>query len=214
MPKGVYLRTKDPWNKGLSKVQYPQLSRIAWNKGLTKETDARLIEMGVKGAISRKGREPWDKGLQTGPRSEDTKKKIGASHKRLWGDPAYAKMKAEQLLEGNKNARPNKPEKEVIGILKSLSSDIKYVGDGKYWIPGIRMNPDFINEDKKQIIEVFGCFWHCCKKCGHQNRDNQRRKDASRITEFRKLGYLVLVIWEHELKNHIRVIKKMVEFHV
>ena len=138
------------------------------------------------------------------------KKKIGGSIRELWKNPKYAIMAMTNSTKTNKTARPNEPEKKVIKILKSLSSDIKYVGGGTLWISG--SNPDFINEDKKQIIEVFGCFWHCCKKCGHPNRNKQRQKDVLRIDKFKDLEYSVLIIWEHELTSVSEVLMKVQKF--
>jgi len=127
----------------------------------------------------------------------------------FWKDSEHAKTTMQKSLETNNTIRPNKPEQRVIEILKSLSSDIMYVGDGTCWVLG--NNPDFINEDKKQIIEVFGCFWHGCKKCGHLNAKTQR-KDVSRIDKFRRLGYSVLVVWEHELKCPEKIMLKIKKF--
>lgn len=150
--------------------------------------------------------------------TEEAKRKIGVASKRSWQDPEYPwnnmQFREEvgaKILKAN-CMRPTKPEKQVIRILKALSSNIKYVGDGKRenWISG--KNPDFINKDKKQIIEVFGCFWHCCKKCGHLNKASQRQKDASRISKFEELGYSVIVIWEHELSNLKVLTKKLTVF--
>ena len=127
-----------------------------------------------------------------------------------WSDPEWAEKQMNKVLEGNQKVHPNKPEKQVLDILKSLSSDIKYVGDGRHWVSG--MNPDFVDEEKKQIIEVFGCFWHCCKKCGHPNRDKRRQKDAYRIKNFKELGYSVLIIRECELKYPEKIILRIKKF--
>jgi len=217
MPSGVYLHRKNvgsSWNKGLTKETDPRVAKMAegisrsmkgcksWCKGLTKETDNRLLEASKKQSISGTGRH----------HTQDTKEMISEAVSKQWQDPVWAEMQAAKLLYGNKTIRPNKLEKKVIEILKSLPSNIKYVGDGKSenWISG--MNPDFINEDKKQIIEVYGCFWHCCKKCGHPNRDKKRQNDALRIGKFKSLGYSVLIIWEHELKELKMVTKKITRY--
>ena len=164
--------------------------------------------------------------------SDEHKEKIRVASKRNWRDPIYRKKITEattkqwqdlvlaeimitRSLEGNQRAHPNGPEKKVIEILKSISTNIKYVGDGKYWVLGTGKNPDFIDEDRKLIIEVFGCYWHCCKKHFPDvvDRDliieKQYNKDASRINKFKNLGYSVLIIWEHELKCPERVLKKI-----
>jgi len=127
-----------------------------------------------------------------------------------WSDPEWAEKQMNKALEGSQKAHPNKPEKQVMEILKSLSSDIRYVGDGKYWEHS--MNPDFINEETKQIIEVFGCYWHCCKKCRYPNKDRQRQNDSSRISKFKALGYSVFVIWEHDLKERNTIAQRIQRF--
>jgi hypothetical protein len=38
----------------------------------------------------------------------------------------------------------------------------------KVWIDG--SNPDFINENDKKIIELFGDFWHSERIIGKSNR--------------------------------------------
>jgi G:T-mismatch repair DNA endonuclease (very short patch repair protein) len=155
------------------------LSIANMGKKLTKE---------CKKLIGKTSEEHW--------KNPEYSEKILCSIRNRWKDIEWKEKMLAKMLCGQEN-RPNNPEKKIIEILKSLSSGIAYVGDGTHWISG--MNPDFINIDKKQIIEVFGCFWHCCKKCGHKNRNNQRQKDISRINKFKDLGYSVLIIWEHDI---------------
>ena len=158
--------------------------QIAWNKGLTKELDPRII----------------------GPYVHSSN---GFSTER-WSDPVWAEKTMKNALKTNQTIRPNKPEKRVIEILRALDSDIEYVGDGKCWILGTSKNPDFVNEDKKQIIEVFGCYWHGCLK--HFPNKQRHKKSMARIAEFKRLGHSVLVIWECELKYSKKVMVKIKKF--
>lgn len=75
--------------------------------------------------------------------------------------------------------------------------------------------PDFIDESKKRIIEIFGDFWH------HNPRDprfgeydwvnpytklsseEKWQQDAQRIETYQKAGYKTLIIWESDLKEGI-----------
>ncbi len=50
------------------------------------------------------------------------------------------------------------------------------------------------------IVEVFGCYWHKCSKCGHGDRPLQQL-DIGRLRTYKKHGYTTLIIWEHELKH-------------
>lgn len=117
--------------------------------------------------------------------------------KEYWANPEWAEEMSAKVLAGNQSTRPNGPEKKVIGILKSMTSNIRYVGDGTFWIE--YKNPDFVNEDKKQVIELLGCFWHGCKK--HYPDTKKLEAVENKVQLFKNNGYSVLIIWEHELEN-------------
>ena len=54
------------------------------------------------------------------------------------------------------------------------------------------------------VVEIHGCYWHSCEKCfpgPKQEHARQRHKDARRYTLFARLGYKILVLWEHEISN-------------
>ncbi|MFH0805971.1 MAG: DUF559 domain-containing protein [Patescibacteria group bacterium] len=78
----------------------------------------------------------------------------------------------------------------------------KFVGNGKYWVTNF--NPDFINTKSKKIIELYGDYWH--------NKEDVRKRDKLRIPTYKKYGYKTLVIWEKELKNIIKLTKKLGDF--
>lgn len=103
--------------------------------------------------------------------------------------------------------KPNKPEKFVIDIISENSIPLSYVGDGKVIINGL--NPDFINEEHRKIVEVFGKFWH--KEYAHvtYNRTEEGRKKI-----FDSLGYQLLILWDDELKysNRENIINKLNNF--
>ena len=103
-----------------------------------------------------------------------------------------------------KNILPNKPEKLLNELLPNQYS---FVGNGKLMIG--KFCPDFVNRDNNKIIELFGCYWHKCQKCGF---GKGRPVDAGRLKEYKKAGYQTLIIWEHELKNLDKVESKILEF--
>ena len=92
-----------------------------------------------------------------------------------------------------------------------LPDSFKFVGDFSFWLDG--KNPDFINEDKKLIIEFFGDWFH-----GEEHRKKDKdfstneEHERQRIEHFEKNGYKCLVIWEHELKDLERMIEKIDKF--
>jgi len=57
----------------------------------------------------------------------------------------------------------------------------------------------------KTVVELQGCFWHGCLVCSRKPTRTQQVaivKDARREYVLRKQGYDVVIIWEHDVKNH------------
>lgn len=95
----------------------------------------------------------------------------------------------------------------------------------KYHISGWRRNqavpgkPDFVFPKQKVALFVDGCFWHGCPKHFNMPKNNRafwekkllgnkdRDKYVSRI--LRRAGWKVVRVWEHELSNSDRVVKRI-----
>jgi len=120
------------------------------------------------------------------------------SMKASWLDPEKKEARLKKYFE-NWDKRPNKLEQVVIDICKEYELPFEYVGDGAAWFGGC--NPDFIrNDSTKQIIEVFGDYWH-------------KDDEPERMATFERFGYDTLIIWEHELLDELQeTIKKIVDF--
>lgn len=83
-------------------------------------------------------------------------------------------------------------------------------------LPG---KPDFVFQKEHVAVFVDGCFWHGCPKHLRTPKSNQaywRRKIAmNRMRDvrvnrvLRKGGWHVLRVWEHELKNEPRLVKRL-----
>jgi DNA mismatch endonuclease, patch repair protein len=83
--------------------------------------------------------------------------------------------------------------------------------------------PDFVFPKQKIALFVDGCFWHGCPKPKHSNmpRNNQEfwakklqaNKDRDKFVtrELRKMGWKVIRIWEHELREPAKVAKKLLK---
>jgi DNA mismatch endonuclease (patch repair protein) len=79
--------------------------------------------------------------------------------------------------------------------------------------------PDFVFPKKKLAVFVDGCFWHMCPRCGYTPANNadfwrtklkgNRERDRIVTRSLRKIGWTVLRIWEHEMVDGDRVIKKL-----
>ena len=98
------------------------------------------------------------------------------------------------------------PELAVRNILRELGVHYRTQGKG---LPG---SPDIVNKESNWAIFVHGCFWHG-HDCGHGSRKSKtnslfwekkisdnRARDAHKRHELESLGYLVLEVWECEIK--------------
>lgn len=76
--------------------------------------------------------------------------------------------------------------------------------------------PDFVFPSLSLAVFVDGCFWHGCPRCGHLPKSNagywreklkrNRRRDRRVTARLRKLGWLVLRVWEHEVRKCPRAV--------
>lgn len=123
----------------------------------------------------------------------------------IWQDYEFQKMMAEAF-----ELKPNKPEIFLIGKLNELQPDKWiYVGDFSFWVGG--KNPDFVNQSEMKLIEFFGCFWHYCEKC-YPRTPKKQDTLKERIQIFKDNGYQTLIIWEHEMKDNAKVMRKIKTF--
>jgi very-short-patch-repair endonuclease len=97
-------------------------------------------------------------------------------------------LKVEQ--EKLSQLKINKCEKKLLDILKFFDSQFEYVGDWSKFVGN--KNPDFIHEEKKLIVEMFGDYWH---------RNDTQEMIQKRLNIFKNNGYDTLIIWENELKD-------------
>ncbi len=81
--------------------------------------------------------------------------------------------------------------------------------------------PDFVFQRERLIVFVDGCFWHGCRRCYRRPASHRgywdakvlrnRERDNNVGLTLRKSGWLVLRIWEHDLKrkNQTRCIARI-----
>lgn len=77
---------------------------------------------------------------------------------------------------------------------------------------GLPGSPDFIFHSVRVVVFVDGCFWHGCRYCRTIPRSNRafwfakiqknRIRDKKVKRSLHALGWKVLRIWEHELKEN------------
>lgn len=125
-------------------------------------------------------------------RSVETLQKMRRAGQECWTSPDFVKkqMSARHVAQ-------NKAEKFLESLLDQFPG-FEFVGDGKKIISG--KCPDFVNEEKHLIIELFGDYWH------------EPEEIEPRVQLFESMRYRALVIWEHELKDPEKLIQRIKEF--
>lgn len=132
-----------------------------------------------------------------------TRHKLSKSHKQLWQDKNFVRrmMEARQV-------KPNRAECKLDAILQEI-----YPGE---FVLNVKANimtlggkiPDFVNMNgKKQLIELFGNYWHDPK------RFPKCQSPQERIDYFRQFGdWDTLIIWESELEDEAMLKQKLRAF--
>jgi DNA mismatch endonuclease, patch repair protein len=127
----------------------------------------------------------------------------------------FTKEKRSEVMSRIKGKGNKDTELAMIQILR------------KHHISGWRRNqavlgkPDFVFPKQKVALFVDGCFWHGCPLPKHSNmpKNNQefwakklqgnKTRDKFVNRELRKMGWVVVRVWEHELSNPNRVAKRI-----
>lgn len=120
---------------------------------------------------------------------------------RLWRNFSNPKAMAKAWIRAG--IAPNRAELLLAKLILPLG--FRFVGDGSFWIgpcqSGHCRNPDFIYKSgrNKQAILLNGEYWHL-----HRGRNDQEE-----MTDYKTLGWQVLVIWGKELATPSDVINKI-----
>jgi len=90
---------------------------------------------------------------------------------------------------------PNSLERK---LWKILGPSFSYTGNGSFKIDNLK--PDFISKTRKVVVEVYGDYWH---------KDEPLHKTVRRISRFERNGWRVVIIWEHEIHDPIKLSRKL-----
>ena len=125
----------------------------------------------------------------------------------------FSTEKRSQIMSRVKGAGNKATEEKIITLMR------KYKISG--WRRGSRMigKPDFVFSRYKLALFVDGCFWHRCPTHGSipvQNRafwEKKLTRNVERDSEVRMIlkrrGWIVLRVWQHELKRHDLVARRI-----
>lgn len=110
------------------------------------------------------------------------------------------------------SSNPTKEEAKLASLLHKHNLPFKYAGDIKIAIgKGSRHSkyPDFINEEKRQVIELFGSYWH--SPLLNPNTPASRTYGET-IKHYKQNGYNCLILWDTELNKEGKVLEKIKAF--
>ena len=122
-----------------------------WMRKLASET---MRKTNADGKIDRTKMPQHQKGYQA---TEARKLNSSKAAKQLWSNPEYVK-KWQKGMKGASQIRPTSLEQDFINVFADNSVDVRYVGDGNFWInssEGKHLNPDFKVNGQRKVIEVY-----------------------------------------------------------
>lgn len=144
--------------------------------------------------------------------------KISETSKALWQTPEYVKKVLGQAKNKNVSVnghKMNMPESVIASMLNNLGIMWEYeqpikVGKKTYI-------PDFILEDKKTIIEVFGDFWHANPKnydaddlvFSTKRAKDVWEKDTIKKQALESVGYRVYIIWQDDINSQYDKVEEL-----
>jgi CDGSH-type Zn-finger protein len=172
-------------------------------------------EFGRKISLASKGKKSWKKGMSWEEiygedkakkmkldRSKLTKdlwankqykKNMKKIHSDLWEDKEYAKKRIENHLK-KMLVRPTSYEKIIAEICLENNLPFIYTGDGTFLIG--HKNPDFVNKEKRVVIEVFYSYWKI-KQFGSVENYTKMRSNY-----FSSYGYRTIFIDEKDIMSN------------
>jgi DNA mismatch endonuclease (patch repair protein) len=109
------------------------------------------------------------------------------------------RAKHVQALVAGTHSYDTKPELVVQGFIRD--SGIAFDKHRVINLPGLHSHcvPDLLVGNT--AIFVDGCYYHGCPQCGQSGIPTTVHRDPLITSELRALGYTVIRIWEHELKD-------------
>lgn len=80
-----------------------------------------------------------------------------------------------------------------------LGDDWLYVGKGDLVIGGL--TPGFVHRQRKEVVEVLGCYFHACPRHYPNARLRRTATLDHRESVYRRNGYEVAFVWEHDIRG-------------
>jgi DNA mismatch endonuclease (patch repair protein) len=124
-----------------------------------------------------------------------------------------------------------KKRSEIMSAVRSKDTKIEIAFRKAIWREGFRYSknsskyfgkPDIVLKKYKTAIFLDSCFWHGCKKhcriptarkkywTEKIERNKKRDKEVDRY--YKKIGWKVIRIWEHEMSKDLNNLLKRINF--
>ncbi len=154
----------------------------------------------LKAAQAVERRHKISKSQASNWKTNDQRRQIARITKTKWWSRLSDTERAEIVARCKSNSQsPNKSERLMIGVFDRLGYEYVFTGAGEKVIAGYC--PDFVDVDRKEIIEFNGFRWH-----------TDRAKDLARARKFTAVGYRVLLIYYEQVNQRsIHKILKAIE---
>ena len=122
------------------------------------------------------------------------------------------------LIMAAVHSRDTKPEMAVRRIVHALGYRYRLHDSS---LPG---RPDLVFPSRGKLIFVHGCFWHRHPKCKYTTMPKSRTafwelkfsanvgRDRRTQRELKKLGWMLLTVWQCELKNPEKLTERLDDF--
>lgn len=118
---------------------------------------------------------------------------IGQQSRERFNDPVFLEKYHNAITK-----KPNELEQRINDIIINIGLPFEYNGDFSLGVVLNGMIPDFVNTNgKKQVIEVFGDYWHG----NADNNSNWETAEDDKIRNYAAIGFDCLILWEHDIKS-------------
>jgi G:T-mismatch repair DNA endonuclease (very short patch repair protein) len=174
----------ETWNKG------KQFTAMLGNKyGALLKGVPKSDEWKSKASLAKMGdKNPMKNSLHAKKMADSKRGKPNPKLKEYWS--LHKEEQLRKMMVGE-HRRPNKLELRLFDLIQRNELQFQYVGNWELLLGG--KCPDFVSTNgKKQLIELFGDYWHSVKA---------RETAEQRTAHFKRFGYETLIIWEHDLQK-------------
>lgn len=235
------------WNKGLkakTDIRVKRYSRkstrtqkILFENGLLDKSQPRGKDSKLFGRPSPLKGKKWDKPyshlnkgralpwrINRKERSKDSYIEQGKElSKRMKLDSTYKDWRMKRIRKGWSwyKKKPNRPEKKIIKMCRSLKIKVRFNGHGKYFsIEGLAPDIQLVNQKHKFILH-HGTIFHAdptryklndIMPINKKKAKDLWKSDKRKQRVLRKNGCKLLIVWERELKDVKKLEKKILRF--